>query len=331
MSEMAAVSSTRPVVAPLRLANGPGSWAVDVAGDPRNPPWRDVLRAVASTGYGWTELGPYGYLPEDPGVLRDALAEHRLGAVGSFLMEPLDGAPDVLGAHARRTARWSAQAGASVLVVLDAGDERRRLGAGRSADAPRASARAWGQLVEGARRVAAEVRDAGLVPVFHPHAGTRVEFADEVDRLLADVPELMLCLDTGHAAYAGDDPLDLFARHADRVAYLHLKDIDDEVHAYALGDRIDFAAAVARGVFVPLGTGAIDFMALRDELRAHGFDGLALVEQDVAPGELERAPRDARASRRYAERIGLARTAAADAASATPTSPDRSQGGPHGA
>jgi inosose dehydratase len=34
-----------------------------------------------------------------------------------------------------------------------------------------------------------------------------------------------LCLDTGHLAYAGDDPVDAFRQYASRVNLCHLKDI----------------------------------------------------------------------------------------------------------
>src|ERR671910_573415 len=52
-----------------------------------------------------------------------------------------------------------------------------------------------------ARRAVAEQAAAQDVrAVFHPHAGSHVEFADEIERLLGDVSAdvLGLCLDTGH-------------------------------------------------------------------------------------------------------------------------------------
>src|ERR671918_452152 len=47
-------------------------------------------------------------------------------------------------------------------------------------------------------RLAAERH--GLLPCFHPHAGTHVEFEQEIERLAVDTdPELVqLCIDTGH-------------------------------------------------------------------------------------------------------------------------------------
>jgi inosose dehydratase len=123
--------------------------------------------------------------------------------------------------------------------------------------------------------IAAVARGHGLRPVVHPHAGTHVEFADEVEPLL-DVAEL--CLDTGHWLYAGQDPVAGYERWADRIPYLHLKDLDP-----ARRDG-DFWSAVRAGAFRPLGDGSLDLAAFLDALDRHGFTGWAVVEQDRAPG-----------------------------------------------
>ena len=75
--------------ADVRLATGPVSWGVDFADAPSNPPWREVLDAIARTGLGALELGPVGYLPERADALRSELAERGLEAVGSFVFEDL--------------------------------------------------------------------------------------------------------------------------------------------------------------------------------------------------------------------------------------------------
>ena len=47
------------------------------------------LREVADAGYEWIELGPYGYLPKDPGELRDQLDSHNLGVLAGTVFEHL--------------------------------------------------------------------------------------------------------------------------------------------------------------------------------------------------------------------------------------------------
>ena len=65
----------------------------------------------------------------------------------------------------------------------------------------------------------------GLELVLHPHVGTLVESAADVDRALAhtDVP---WCLDTGHLLIGGVDPAAFVRDHAERIGHVHLKDVD---------------------------------------------------------------------------------------------------------
>jgi inosose dehydratase len=282
----------------VRLATGPVSWGVDFAGAPGNPPWRQVLDEIERSGFEWMELGPVGYLPDEPGELR----ARGLRACGSFIFQPLqerDRLAHIL-AVTRRTCRAIAGAGGSHLVVIDLVAPERARTAGRSAEARRLAPPEWRALVDGVRAVTEVARDEfGLTPVFHPHAGSFVEFVDEIEALLAALP-IGLCLDTGHCAYAGIDPVELYERFADRVSYLHLKDVDRRVVA----ERLDFWEAVGAGVFCPLGTGSVDFPALARTLQRHGFDGWATVEQDRAAGDGD-ALSDVIASRRFVEEAGL--------------------------
>jgi len=72
----------------IRIGNAPCSWGVEFAGDPRNPAWREVLRQNAEAGYSGIELGPVGYMPEDPAILGEALAEHGLELIGGVASLP---------------------------------------------------------------------------------------------------------------------------------------------------------------------------------------------------------------------------------------------------
>jgi inosose dehydratase len=117
--------------------------------------------------------------------------------------------------------------------------------------------------------------------VFHPHAGSFVEFPDETERLLDAVPagELGLCLDTGHALYAGADPGRLVTDFAVRLEHLHLKDVSRAAHAAALERRASFWDAIADGIFCPIGDGMLELEPLRAALD-RGYAGVATVEQD---------------------------------------------------
>jgi inosose dehydratase len=269
----------------IRLATGPVTWGVDFADAPENPPWRRVLDEIASSDLDALELGPVGYLPEDAEMLARELSSRGLTAVGSFVFEDLHdpGRRAEILATARRTCRMIAAGGGGILVIIDRPGPERAATAGRSHAARRLGDRGWSAMVDTINGVAEVARDHGLEPTVHPHAGGYVEFMDEIDRLL-DTCELALCLDTGHLAYAGADPAAALATYGDRIAHLHLKDVDGEVLARGQRDRLGFWDAVAAGVFCPLGTGTVDLEAVGAALERSAYVGFATIEQDRAPG-----------------------------------------------
>jgi inosose dehydratase len=294
----------------LRIANAPTSWGVEDPEDGANPPWRRVLDQVAQAGYAGIELGPLGYLPVKEHVLRRELEMRGLELVAGFLFEPLHVRAGMAHARdvARRTCRVLEAGGARYLVVIQGFTLERERAAGRSGAGLPLRPAAWRALVEGVAEVAHTAADEyGLVPCFHPHAGTDVEFEDEIERLLDDTdPGLVrLCIDTGHCAYAGVDPVALYRRHAERVAYFHLKDVDRERLRGALARRLSFEQAVAAGVFCPLGNGVVDFAGLRAALAEHGFDGWATVEQDRLPTDSATPAEHAGASLAHLREVGL--------------------------
>jgi inosose dehydratase len=293
-------------MADLALATGPVTWGVDFADAPGNPPWSLVLDDIAASGIGALELGPVGYLPEDPARLRAVLRERGLAAVGSFVFDDFHdpACADAIDAVTARACRAIAAAGGTVLVLIDRPGAERAATAGRSEAARRLDGEEWAALVAALRRAAAIAADHGLRPAVHPHAGSFVEFEDEIERLLAD-SDLALCLDTGHAAYAGTAAEDALRAHGDRLVHVHLKDVRGDVLARVRDERLDFWAAIEAGVFCPLGHGVVDLPAVLDALGEVGYRGYATIEQDRVPGSgspLE----DLAESRRVLASAGLA-------------------------
>jgi len=272
------------------------SWGVDFADTPGNPHYAEVLDGIAGAGLRWLELGPVGYLPPaGPGSV-DALASRGLASVGTFVFEDFHraGATGAVLAAAEAALGAIAATGGTLLVLIDRPSRERAATAGRSGAAGRLRGGEWTRMVSLLRRVAELAAARGVRAVVHPHAGGYIEFEDEIDRLLADVPgeELGLCLDTGHALYAGGDPAELIGRYAARVEHLHLKDVAGPVRARPLG----FWEAVGAGIFCPVGDGLLDLGALRDALDATGYDGFATVEQDRRPGSAGAPEEDLRRS-----------------------------------
>jgi inosose dehydratase len=269
----------------MRLATGPVTWGVDFADSPDNPPWDRVLDEIAESGLGALELGPVGYLPEDPEQLREELARRDLTAVGSFVFEDFHDpaqADDVIAVTRRACAAIAAAAG-SVLVIIDRVSAGRAATAGRSEVAERLSAEEWRSMLSRVEAAAAIARDHRLRPVFHPHAGSYVEFKDEIERLLEDT-DLDLCLDTGHSAYAGMAADRAIDAYASRLRHLHLKDVRPGVLARIGDEGLDFWAAIAAGVFCPMGEGIVSVPAVLAALSGASYDEYATIEQDRVPG-----------------------------------------------
>jgi inosose dehydratase len=294
----------------IRIGNAPCSWGVEFAADPRNPTWQTVLAECAQAGYKGIELGPIGFMPEDPAQLADALAQNDLTLIGGVVFRPFhDPAAwdDVLDA-AHRTARALVAHGAQHLVLIDSISPRRAPTAGRAAEAEQMDAAEWAAFRSRLARVAQiGAEDYGLTVGIHAHAAGFIDFEPELERLLNEVDEkhLKICFDTGHHSYAGFDPVAFMRRHMGRISYMHFKDIDPVVKARAIANRTGFYDACGQGIFCNLGQGDVDFPAVRQLLLEAGFQGWCTVEQDCDPTLDVRPMDDARANREYLESIGF--------------------------
>lgn len=294
----------------IKIGNAPCSWGVEFADDPRNPSWQRVLDECKAAGYDGIELGPIGFMPEDPAVLGDALAARGLELIGGVVFRPFHDAAkwaEVQDA-ARRTCVSLVAHGARHLVLIDSISPRRAPTAGRPAEAKVMGADEW-------RGFAARFRDIarmgseefGLTVSLHPHAAGFMDFEADVERLFAEIePTLLgLCLDTGHTHYAGFDPVAFMRRHRERLVYVHFKDIDPAVKADVVAKRTDFYKACGQGIFCNLGKGMTDFHAVRSLLLETGYDGWCTVEQDCDPTGPTSPVDDARANRDYLRSIGF--------------------------
>jgi len=125
--------------------------------------------------------------------------------------------------------------------------------------------------------------EAGVTAAIHPELGTPVATAAAVDGMLAASPALAVCLDTGHFWAAGDHGLPELVRHWDgRIAHVHLKDVAaDQAAAVDAGRPVP--EAVQAGLWEPLGQGAVPLAETLEALRAQGYEGWLIVEQDFAP------------------------------------------------
>ena len=294
----------------IKIGNAPCSWGVEFADDPRNPSWRSVLSDCAEAGYKGIELGPVGFMPEDPIRLSEALDEFGLELIGGVVFRAfhdVDQWEDVLDGAKRTCAALEAH-GAKHFVLIDSISPRRAPTAGRASEAEQMDKSEWtayrDRLVHVARMGEEEY---GLIPELHPHAGGFMDFEPEVERFLEEVDGdvVKLCLDTGHCTYAGFDPVAFMRRHMERITYVHFKSTDPKVKAQVIENRTGFYDACGQGIFCTLEQGEVDLAAVRDLLLSSRFEGWCTVEQDCDPTLNPDSLGDARKNREYLERIGF--------------------------
>jgi inosose dehydratase len=139
----------------------------------------------------------------------------------------------------------------------------------------------WARLARGLAAITGAAAAAGLRAAYHPHAGTVIQDAEDVDRLLHEVPSLHLLFDSGHLALAGSDGLDVLRRHARRVAHVHLKNVRADVADRVRTEGWSFERAVKAGVFTVPGDGGLDFAPMFDALADAGAVGSSWAEQDL--------------------------------------------------
>jgi inosose dehydratase len=304
----------------IRVANAPCSWGVlEFGAPPAQTDASHVLDEMAAAGYAGTELGDWGFLPTRPDALVAELGRRGLVLVGGFVPVALARAAAIDEGLERsvRTARLIAAAGIAaghpgndaMLVLSDdnASVPRRTARAGRIEERDGLSPAEWDGFAARAEQIARAVRDeTGLRTAFHHHCAGFVETPREIDALMSRTSStcLGLCLDTGHLTYAGGDALAAIAMYRDRVWHVHFKDCDPRLASAAREREWDYHTAVRNGIFCELGCGAVPFAAVRDALRAQGYSGWVVVEQDVLPG-LGTPAASARRNRDYLRQLGL--------------------------
>jgi inosose dehydratase len=260
----------------IKVAGSPISWGVnELAGwGYRMSPDR-VLAEMKEVGLDATELGPPGYMPEDPSARRELLDRYGMRLVAGFLAVVLHDRSDSALAELERGARTLEASGAEVLVLAAALP-------GESYDRDeRLSAHEWTALAQTLAR-AEEVASAhGLRLAFHPHAGTAVARQEDVHTLL-ETTAVEICLDTGHLLLGGADPGAIARAAASRVGHVHLKDLDRTLVERVRSGELSYGEGVRAGLYRPLGQGDLDVEGVFAAMLNAGYRGWYVLEQDTA-------------------------------------------------
>jgi inosose dehydratase len=285
----------------VKIGNAPvsyGAFEVTVGKHEGVPTAPEVLDAVQAAGYEGIDLGPLGYLGLGAG-LKQALDSRGLLLTGGYV--EIDVSEDE--APAAGLAELTAVCGQFDAVADGIGREflprptvaliGAAVGAGPDTHADR-----WRRIERVVGEVVSQCRARGYEACLHNEVGTQLSGQDSVIQVLESTPA-SLCLDTGHLVAAGGDPLAILAGWRDRVSHVHLKDATPSATGQPFTDAMELWEGDA---FCPLGAGHGRVDEVLGSLRAGGYDGWIVVEQDVLPRSVEayrQASADQQENRQY--------------------------------
>ena len=165
----------------------------------------------------------------------------------------------------------------------------------------------WTRLCEGLDRLGALAASRGFRLCYHHHMGTVVQTAAETEYLMEHTTpgRVWLCYDTGHFTFAGEDPVAVLKKYADRVGHVHLKDMRLPVVKQARDEGWSFLQAVRNGAFTVPGDGGVQFDEVFRVLAASGYQGWLLVEAEQDPAKADPLEYAMKARTFIHERTGL--------------------------
>lgn len=269
-----------------RVALSPLSWGVsDVRGWGPQLDAQRVLGEMAALGEPAMEAGPPGFLPDRSDAARPLLKRHGLrmvaGPVRAVLHHHDIRASEL--AHIDGHAAWLGSLGAHTLilsVVQSHSDE---------AAGPELSRTAWAHLLSSIGSVQHVCAVHKLRLAVQPRQGSVIQGPAEIERLLVG-SEAGVCVDVAQLVLSGADPVEIIELAAGRIQHVHMNDIDRRLAEQVREARIDYPAAVARGLFKPLGTGDGDAGGVVEALDRAGYRGWIGLESEVRLESVEEDP-----------------------------------------
>lgn len=271
----------------IKLGAQPIIWSNDdfhdLGGD---TPLEKCLAEMLEAGYAGTELGHK--FPKDPKALKKILGKYDLQLVTGWHSTYLATNPLKRETEDFRThLKFLKDMGSPVVITAECSfrtynDPKQRLNwEGR--EAQNLSASDLDKVFKGLDEFAKIAQDEGLTLVYHHHMGTVIQSLKEIDRLMENTNDVCLLGDTGHLAFAGEDPLLVFKKYKKRLNHVHLKNIRPEVVKKARDECYSFDRAVREGVFTVPGDGGINYYPLFEVLRDLKYSGWMVVEAEQDP------------------------------------------------
>ncbi len=123
-------------------------------------------------------------------------------------------------------------------------------------------------------------KDYGILPCVHPHANTPIMYENEIDFIMKNTDPALIGFapDTAHLTVGRCDPLKIFERYKNRIAFTHIKDVRGKLDSTGMQGGVEVYSN-----FLELGEGTVDFESIFKLLKDIKYDGYLCVELDTPP------------------------------------------------
>jgi inosose dehydratase len=270
----------------VRIGTNPIAWSNDdmpeLGGD---TPLETCLSEARLAGFTGIEKG--NKFPTDPAALKTVLDRHGLSFVsGWYGAELRHRTVDAEIAAMQPHLDLLRRCGCEVMVFAETSGTVQGKRDVPVANRPLMSEAEWPVFLDRLGKLGDWMATQGVRIAFHHHMGTVIESAAEIDRMLSGTPDSVgLLFDTGHLAFAGEDPASVSRRWAHRVNHVHAKDVRPGILARAKREHWSFLDSVVAGVYTVPGDGYIDFTAALRPVAAANYAGWLIVEAEQDPAK----------------------------------------------
>ena len=272
----------------IRYGTNPIAWSNDddhsLGGD---IPLEQCLSDAGRIGFEGIEKGHK--FPSDAATLEETLQRYGLAYVsGWHSLKLLERSVEEEKAAIQPHLDVLAELGCSVCIACETSGAVHGVADAPLNHRPKLAPSDWGGFCADVEAIAGHCLDRGIRLAYHHHMGTVVETMEEIEAFMVHAgPNTRLLLDTGHAAFAGADPVALAERYMDRVVHIHAKNVRPAIRRKALAEGLSFLQAVRLGVFTVPGDddGCVDFPAVLRIAARHHYSGWLIAEAEQDPAQ----------------------------------------------
>ncbi|MGW8049249.1 myo-inosose-2 dehydratase [Staphylococcus shinii] len=270
----------------IRYACAPIAWTNDDMPELGSEnSFEQCISEMALAGYEGTEIG--NKYPRNPEVLKSYLEPRGLSVASAWISLYLTSEPYEVTAEAFIKHRdFLYEMGAKVIVVSEQGNSiQGKLDKALFREKPTFTEEEWQLLIEGLEKLGELAHEKSMEIVYHHHMGTGIQTTEEIDELMERTSKdnVSLLFDTGHLVVSGENPIEIFNKHVDRIKHIHFKDVRPEVKEAVDKENQCFLDGVRKGMFTVPGDGTIDFEPILNLIYQSGYSGWIVVEAEQDP------------------------------------------------